>query len=354
MDTERIQKIEHSISKIVDKESKIYFLVQDTKGNAKASIRMIYQMAKTLKDNGYNSRMIHESNDYVGVSEWLGKEYMDLPHQSIEGQNLEISPEDLMIIPELYGHVLEQLSNFPCGKIILCQAYDHMLETLQPGASWSQFGFRKCITTSETQKKYVEGVMRGTSFDVIEPLIPSNFTKKEKPAKPIVSISCREPRETAKIIKSFYLKYPQFRWITFRDMRGLSQKDFSDNLKQSFVSLWVDDESAFGTYPIESMAVGTPVIGKVPNMKPEWMNENNGIWSYEFNNLVDVLAEFVQNWLEDNIAEKLYTSGYETAEIYSNEEKFTNNLIELFDGMLKVRMEAFQEQLNKLNVEVAN
>jgi hypothetical protein len=49
------------------------------------------------------------------------------------------------------------------------------------------------------------------------------FYKKEKPAKPIISIHTREPRDTAKIIKSFYLKYPQFRWITFRDMRGINK-----------------------------------------------------------------------------------------------------------------------------------
>ena len=30
------------------------------------------------------------------------------------------------------------------------------------------------------------------------------------------------------IVKTFYLKYPQYRWITFRDMRGLSQEEFAN------------------------------------------------------------------------------------------------------------------------------
>jgi len=51
---------------------------------------------------------------------------MTIPHKSIEGQNLEISPEDLIVIPELYGFVMSQITNLPCGKIVLCQAYDHM------------------------------------------------------------------------------------------------------------------------------------------------------------------------------------------------------------------------------------
>lgn len=354
MEQEKINKIEESIQKLINKESRIYFLVQDTKGNAKASIRFIYEVALTLKNAGYNSRIIHETSDYKGVSEWLGSEYMELPHQAIEGQNLQISPEDFIVIPEIYGHVMEQLSNFPCGKIVLCQAYDHMLETLQPGANWAQFGFRKCITTSQTQKVYIEGLMKGTSCDVLEPSINKTFSQKEKPSKPIVSIHCREQRNTAKIIKSFYLKYPQYRWITFRDMKGLNQVEFSNYLKDSFVSVWVDDESAFGTFPIESMASRTPVIGKVPNMKPEWMSDNNGIWSYEFNNIVDILAEFIQNWLEDNISESLYENGLSTAKRYQDKDTFEQNIIDLFSEYSKVRVESFQTQLDKIKVTEEN
>jgi hypothetical protein len=62
-------------------------------------------------------------------------------------------------------------------------------------------------------------------------------------------------------------------------MRGITQKDFANFLKDSFVSVWVDNESAFGTFPLESMISGTPVIGKIPNLKPDWMSENNGVWT---------------------------------------------------------------------------
>jgi hypothetical protein len=259
MNTELITKLEQSISNLKEKKSRIYFLVQDTKGNAKASIRVIYEMAYHLFESGYNAIIMHEQNDYKGVGSWLDEKYMSLPHRAIEGQNLEISPEDFMIIPELYGHVMEQVSKFPCGKIVLSQSYDYIMETLTPGSSWSQYGFLKCITTSEEQKNYLEKIMKNVSFDVIEPTISNVFEKKSVPAKPIVSVHTRDQRDTMKIIKTFYLKYPQFRWITFRDMRGLSEWEFATILKDSFVSVWVDDISGFGTYPLESMKTGTPV-----------------------------------------------------------------------------------------------
>lgn len=348
MNTEFKQKLELSIDVLRQKRNRIYFLVQDTKGNAKASIRYIYQIAYTLFKKDFNVIVIHEQEDYKGVASWLDEKYMEIPHQPIEKQNLEISPEDFIVIPELYGHVMEQISKLPCGKIVLCQSYDYMLETLPPGASWYQYGFLKCITTSEEQEKFISEIMKNVTFDILNPYISECFEEKTTPAKPIVCVHTRDQRDTLKLIKSFYLKYPQFRWITFRDMRGLTEIEFAEMLKDSFVSVWVDDISGFGTFPLESMKTNTPVIGKIPNIKPEWMNENNGIWTNETNILVDILAEFIQNWLEDNIAEKLYESGLETAKKYSNKEDFENNIINLFSEYINVRLESFESQLEKI------
>ena len=192
MNQEQITKLKESIQNMKDKTSRIYLMVQDTKGNAKGSVRYIYQMAMALKNGGYNPIILHEKPDYFGVSSWLGEQYMDeLPHKSVEGSNLEISPDDLIVIPEIFGFVMDQITKLSCGKIILCQAYDHIFETLQPGQTWSQLGFFKCITTSDKQKEYIESVMRNVSFDVITPFISEDFQKQELPPKTIISIHTR-------------------------------------------------------------------------------------------------------------------------------------------------------------------
>jgi hypothetical protein len=59
MDQEQIEKVKLSIQKLEEKTSRIYFFVHDTKGNPKASIKYIYDMALTLKNNGYNSTILH-------------------------------------------------------------------------------------------------------------------------------------------------------------------------------------------------------------------------------------------------------------------------------------------------------
>lgn len=348
MNNDFLIKLENSIENLKQKNCRLLFLVQDTKGNAKAAVRYVYEMAYCLHQKNFNVTIIHEQKEYKGVGDWLDEKYMTIPHQSIDGQNLQISPEDFIIVPELYGHVMDQVQKLPCGKIVICQSYDYMLETLTPGASWSQYGFLKCITTSPEQEKVAAEIMKNVSFDILSPVISESFYKKQTPPKPIISVHTRDQRDTIKIIKSFYLKYPQFRWITFRDLRGLTETEFSDHLRDSFVSVWVDDISGFGTFPLESMKTNTPVIGKIPNLKPEWMNEHNGIWTNDTLSIVDIIAEFIQNWLEDNISNKLYDSGIETAETYSKRENFENKTVELFESYINTRLEIFETQYNKI------
>ena len=353
MTQENIEKLEMSIKNIKERNSKIYFVVQDTKGNAKASVRYIYQMAMSLKKNGYNPIILHEKPDYTPVDSWLDHEYAsELVHMAIEGQNLPIAPEDLIVIPEIYGFIMEQIMKLPCGKIVLSQSYDYVVDTLQPGQTWSQFGFLKCITTTDDQKKYLSNIMRNISYDLITPVISETFQKQVLPPKPIVAVHSREQRDAINIIKTFYLKYPQYRWVTFRDMRSLSEQDFAKALQDAFVSVWIDPISSFGTYPLECMKVGVPVIGKIPNLQPSWMNENNGIWTVNQTQMVDMIADFIQNWLEDNISPTLYESMYETANKYSDIEGFEKLVCSTFDSYLNTRLIGFEEQLSKLEVKI--
>jgi hypothetical protein len=348
MNSEQIQKVEQSIKNLRDKKSKIYLLVQDTKGNAKASVAYIYNMGLTLMEDGFNVIMLHEKNDYYGVGSWLGEEYMKIPHTFIEGQNLSVAPEDFIVVPEIYGFVMEQITKLPCGKIVLTQAYDHILETLQPGQSWTQLGFYKCITTSNMIKEYLENTMRGVSFDVLEPFISESFTKQKLPNKPIVAVHTRDQRDTLNLIKSFYLKFPQYRWVTFKDMRGLTTEQFAEELKNCFISVWVDETSSYGTFPLESMKTNIPVIGLAPNIVPEWMNEDNGLWINNKTQMVDYLADYIQNWLEDNTNPKIITEMEKTVESLPTKDNFYKKVKELFNDYVEKRAITFEEQLNKL------
>ena len=348
MNQEQISKIEKSVENLKNKTSKIYLVVQDTKGNAKASIAYIYNLALSLKNNGFNPIILHEKPDYTGVASWLGEEYDELPHQSIEGQSLQVAPDDFIVVPELFAFIMSQITQLSCGKIVLCQAYDNMLETLNPGETWSQFGFYKCITTSEEQKDQIREIMKNVSFDILTPFISDNFKPSNLPAKTIVSIHSRDQRDTINIIKGFYLKYPQYRWVTLSDMRGLSEEEFSKKLSESFVSVWIDEVSGYGTFPLESMKSNVPVIGLVPNLLPNWISEDNGIWVNNKTQIIDVIADHLQNWLEDNISEEFHEKMKSTVETLPTKEDFNTQSVSLFEEYFSTRQKSFEDQLSKL------
>ena len=120
--SEQIKQIEETIKKLETKDFGLYFFTLDTKGNPVAGIANIYEHVKVLNELGYKAFIMHEKNDYklrgdqegMGLVDWLGEEYGELPHVSIEGQQLNVGPQDFIIIPEIFSNVMDQVKKFPC------------------------------------------------------------------------------------------------------------------------------------------------------------------------------------------------------------------------------------------------
>jgi hypothetical protein len=309
-------QVQENLKKLEDKNFGFYFFVMDTKNNPVGWVANVYEHAKMLNDLGYNSYILHEKNDYTSVSGWLGEEYSSLPHVSIEAQQLKISAVDFLVIPEIFANIMEQTSKMPCKRIVLSQCYDYILEILNLGTSWSDYGITDVITTTKKQKEYINSLFPSINVDLVSVSIPEYFTKSSKPQKPVVAISTRKQEDMLKIVKTFYLKNPLFKWVTFRDLRGIPKKNFATTLSESCVSVWVDDIASFGTFPIESMKCGVPVIGKIPNVVPEWLEEtddqnnlyikDNGIWTNDTLKIADLVSTYIRLWLEDNIPSEIY------------------------------------------------
>lgn len=344
--------LEEQIKSLENKDFSIYFFVMDTKGNATGAVYNIYNHVKFLRELGYNAKILHEKNDYLGVGSWLGTEYSNLPHVSIENKDLKVSAKDFLIIPELFANVMEQTISLPCKRIILSQAYDYVLEMLVPGKRWIDYGIKDCITTSEKQATFLKDLMGvNLTTHVVPVSIPSLFKPSQKPKKPIIAIYTRDQRDTVKIFKTFYIKYPHLKWFTFKDMRNMSMENFAEKLSECCVSVWIDDISGFGTFPLESIKCDVPVLGKVPNMVPEWMEDKNGMWTHDVNSIPDILAQYVQAWLEDSTPKEFYEKMSETSQKYTEEEQ-KNKINEVYVNIFNDRIEEFKSKLTTSQVEI--
>ena len=361
MTNEKNAQVLEAIKKIENKEFSIYFFVLDSKGNPIGELIYIYEHAKTLRDNGINAVILTEKNDYTGVGEWLGEEYAQIPHVSVESQTLRVGPQDFLIIPEIFANIMDQTKQFPCKRIIFSQSYDYILEILNLGAKWTDYNIKDCVTTTEKQKQYISELFQGINIDVVPIGIPDYFKPTDKLQKPIVALSCRDPRDTTKIVKSFYLKYPQFKWVTFRDLKGLPRTSFAQILSESCLGVWVDQTAGFGTFPIEAMKCGVPVIGRVPHMVPEWMEQEvpdgqdkslkeNGIWTYDTLRIPDLIATFIRLWLEDNVPSEVYEKMEDTPTKYTMKQ-MNSSIMEYYNKQINARI---AELSNSITTETTN
>lgn len=368
----QISQLKEIIGNLENKNFKMYFFTLDTKGNPTAGIANIYEHVKILNELGYNASILHEKNDYKlrgdengqGVADWLGEEYAQLPHASIEGQELMITPSDFIIIPEIFANIMDQVKSFPCKKIVLSQSYDYLLELLPIGKKWDfDFGFNDVITTSKKQADYIKSLFPSIMTHVVPVSIPEYFKPSDKPKTPVVALLTRNAGDATKLAKTFYLQFPIYKWVTFKELRGFSREKFARELEKCCLAVWIDDQAGFGTFPLEAIECNTPVIGKIPNMVPEWLEsvdengdisvKNNGVWTNTTLNIPELIATYLKIWLEDAVPSDLLEGMAESKGLYTLENQkqaITDVYGAIFENRtseLKITLERFEDALKE-------
>jgi hypothetical protein len=366
------EQVNAVIEKLESKDFGIYFFTLDTKGNPVAGVANIYEHVKVLNELGYKATILHEKNDYKkfgdedenGLADWLGEEYANLPHVSIEDGALNVGPQDFLIIPEVFSTIMQQkeVRSLPCKKIVFSQSHEYIFELLPLGRRWTDFGFNDVITTSTKQGDYLKSLFPSIQSHVVPVAISSKFKPSDKPKLPIVTIHARNQSDVAKITKAFYLQYPIYKWLTFKELRGLSKAQFADELSKSCLAIWVDDVAGFGTFPLEAIECNTPVIAKIPNMVPEWMEEidsdgqallkYNGLWTNTTLNIPELISTYMKVWLEDSVPQELMDGMDEVKGVYSEENQKVK-IEEVYGSLVQNRIGEFKNIIDSINVESA-
>jgi hypothetical protein len=305
--------IDEIVNKLDNKNFNLYFYCLDTKGSPTAGVANIYEHVKILNEMGYKASILHDDETYHGVGEWLGEEYANLPHLAIKSKEVNVRPEDFIIIPEIFATLMQQIhtNKLPAKRVVLAQNYAYMLELLPLGMKWSDYGFMDVITTNNNISDYIKKHFPSVSTHVVPVSIPEYFKPYGKKQLPSIALFTRDQSNGMRIIKSFYLQNPQYKWVPFRYLNGLNREDFAKELSKCCVSVWADDVAGFGTFPLESFECEVPIIAKVPDMIPEYMVDvtetdsvklkENGIWSTSLDAIPSLISTYMKLWLEDSV-----------------------------------------------------
>lgn len=351
---EMLKIVDENISRLRNKEFNLYFFVIDTKGNPSSSLEYIYQTAYVLNNMGYNVTMLHQDKDFIGVSEWLGEKYGNLKHANIETDNVEITPSDFLFIPEIFANVMMQTKKLPCKRVVIVQNYNHITEFMPVSQTFENLNITDVIVTTKVQEEKVKNWFPYVRTHIVSPSIKPMFRNNSEPRKLIINVISKDQSVVNQIVKPFYWKNPLYKWISFRDLRGVSQEVFSEALREAAITIWVDDNTNFGLSLLESLRCGSIVLAKIPNNLSDWMIENGDLTNsiLWFNNVDDVsnmLSSAVRSWTMDNIPEEVYIEQSKFNEFYT--EEVQNREIEnvYVKGLIERRLNEFEE--TRIDVE---
>ena len=383
-----ISRIEDAINQLKSNDFTLYFFVVDSKNVPNGSMYYTYQLAKTLHDKGYNVKMLYQlENEYTaseiynlekkeqpldprrmfgGVSEWLGQEYADLPHQNIVETEWSLRPSDFLFIPEALSNFMFQTyrQHVPCKRYVIQHNFNNITDFIPLGVEWKHYGITDVITNSESQAELTKSVFPYVKATVLPPYLSPIFKKPIEGKKLIVNVISKKQSDVNRVIKQFYWKYPMYKFVSFRDVRGYSMNQLAEILQESPITVWMDEGTSFGYSALAAMRCGNLVIGKVPDTLPDWMKNdnslyNNGIWVYDINKIPDFVSVAISAFLrgEDeqfcNDDVELTNAKYNLADWNIAVEEFAKNAIEERMKSFIEAKNAFIQQIEK-NQETDN
>lgn len=375
-----MKNVEFAVTQIENNDFTMYFFVVDSKNVPNAMMAYIYQMAKSLHDKGYKVCMLYqmegeysqadieaiekgggvpdENRVFVGVGDWLGKEYADLPHMNImkEENKWMTGAYDFLFIPEVFSSLmfLTFKERIPSKRYVILHDYNYIMEFIPTGHQWANYGIDHVITTCDEQARRINETFPYTKphTTVIPPYFPACFRKPVTAKKMVVNIIAKNKDDVNRIVKPFYWKYPLYNFISFRDLRGYPRQKYAELLQEGQITVWCDDKTPFGVSAIEALKCGNLVIGKIPDTIPEWLTDENGLWFNDINDVPELLFKTVSTLLADDMPDILQ-KGIDAAEKLYTCDEYDRKLTEFVENMKKERIEELRRfaEIEKNNAE---
>jgi len=361
--------VDDVIGKVANNDHKIYIYCPPM-NVASGGISVLFRNAQILKESGKNVVMIYEprvdqkasydasmkAKKKIDIYEpfnpsWLGDLANGMELQCLgdgeakfnNGETkkclpLTLNVEDFLLIPEGFPNIMEKTAQIPCKRIVLAQSWYYILNSLNMNQKWQHFGIKDVISVSDGITEYLNAVMPGLSIKQYSQSIDRKIFKSVDSTEknPVIVFTPGRTSDavikTYNVIKTFYAFNPQFAWIRFDELKGLSKEDYAERLGAASICLYTDEIAGFGTMPLEAMAMGTHVVGWTPLGGKEYMKAQNGFWANNGDvfQLAELLGFAVEKWLTGKLDSEIVQKEYEeTLSRYAPEKEVEsfNNII---------------------------
>lgn len=353
-----LERIQNEINRIDKKENNIYFFITSTHNCFDETIDYIYKVAYTLYENGFNVSFLKQEEDFDN-NVWLSnhEKYSNIPVFDITSGEVNVGVSDILFIPEIFASVMNQTSKLPCKRIVIIQNINYLAKFMPISSQLGDFGIIDCLTTDNKEADLIKSFFPYLNIYKIPNYIDNIFYSNNQYKEITVNIVTSHQANVEMVAKTFYWKYPLYKWVTFKDVFSLTQNEYADELNKSSITIWLDENSDFGLQALEALASNNIVLAKLPNNCPEWALNNEGdynnsiIWVNNYNELIDMLAKLIRGIITDTIPEEIFED-MKKVSLQITKDKTTKAALNVIESINLKRKEELNELISKVTSEL--
>lgn len=252
----------------------ILYLNHDNPGPS-GGVKVIYEHVGHLVRNGYRAAVVHLHQGFTPA--WFQG---DVPVLYCDS-NLNLQPDDILVLPEDHAGFLELFCSTPLRKIVFCQNHHYYFEGLKNADSWHSLGVSGVMACSEVVADFLGTTMGISGVQTVHCAVSPLFGCSSHKKLQIAYMPRKRPLE-AQFIRGLctHMLGPQFpvEWIA---LDGVPQHVVARTLSESSLFLSLSRLEGFGLPPLEAMASGCLVVGFTGFGGMEYATRENGFWCGE-------------------------------------------------------------------------
>jgi glycosyltransferase involved in cell wall biosynthesis len=229
----------------------IYYLTPDYPAPT-GGIRVAYRHVDLLNESGRAAAIVHHREGYS--CRWF--EHSTRVHGA---PSVRLGPEDVLVVPEMYGQFLDDLPHEP--KLVAFSQNAYMtFDRVPPGRPVPYDRVTAAMTVSQDSAEYLRFAFPGLSVSVVRNAIDTSIFRPaaEPPGRRLAVMPRKRPADADQVLR---LLGERLRGWDVATIDGMSEGETAELMRSSAIFLAFGLQEGFGLPPAEAMASGCYVIG---------------------------------------------------------------------------------------------
>jgi Glycosyl transferases group 1 len=229
----------------------IYYLTPDYPVPS-GGIRVAYKHVDLLNDAGRSAAVLHHANGFS--CRWF-----EHSTRIVGAPSVRLGPEDVLVVPEIYGQFLDRLPRGPKVVVFSQNAY-LTFDRVPPGQDVSYDGVTAAMTISSDSAEYLRFAFPGLKVAIVRDAIdPATFhPAPDPPGRRIAVMPRKRPEDADQVLRLLGDRLHGWDVVT---IAGASEAETAALMRSASIFLAFGHQEGFGLPPAEAMASGCYVIG---------------------------------------------------------------------------------------------